>query len=65
MELKTYICEKCGHHHNADSLGWSDEYDGQCRRCYADIETGKYIDTFFYVIADDTSIIAQTVQRFN
>lgn len=44
--LDEYICKNCGYAHL--EYGFQ-KVLGQCEKCYADIESGKYIDEFFYI----------------
>ena len=44
--LDEYICKRCGYRHTI----WGSHYEiEQCKNCYAEIETGKYIEDFFYI----------------
>lgn len=47
VEVNVYYCKNCNTRHEEDFI-----IDGQCDICYADIETGKYVDDFFYIIGD-------------
>ena len=47
--VDVYTCKRCGHkQYIMGTLSYS-FYNGECENCYADIETGKYLDDFFYI----------------
>lgn len=57
-EIDEYICKHCNYIHIKFD---HDIFTGQCESCYADAETGEYIDNFFYVIQETLPEISQKV----
>lgn len=56
-----HICKNCG---TINIEGKCRDYDGQCKICYADIETGKYTDRFFYVVENTLSEVKSKINTY-
>jgi len=56
--LDEYICKRCGHRH---TIWGSHYYTEQCENCYAEIETGKYLEDFFYIAKPELKELSSLV----
>ena len=59
-QITAFVCQNCELEEIESSY---DIHTGQCKYCYADMKTGKYIDIFFYINQDCLPQLSKKVQE--
>ncbi len=58
--LDEYVCKRCGHIYTIWGIYYETE---QCENCYAEMETGKYVEDFFYITKSDLKELSSLVNN--